>query len=159
MTPHSPQPTAVPEMAAARPPAVWPYKRSRCSRKLSPAVEDTPTEQWFVAILVFESRIVEDPTDYEPKVDVQYRLVRAVDAESAYARALALGRREQHSYKNPDGETCEWVFAGLQDLRWVDDQELGHGAQVYGFIEDGVASECVVAKDQLTEFRGRSAAD
>ena len=122
-------------------------------------MENTPTEQWYIAILVFESRIVEDPSDDDTSVDVQYRLVRAVDAESAYARALALGRRDQHSYKNPDGETCEWVFAGLQDLRWVDDQELGHGAEVYGFIEDGVASERVVPKDELTEFRGRSAAD
>jgi hypothetical protein len=54
---------------------------------------------------------------------------------------------------------CEWVFVGLEDLRLVDDQELGHGAEVYGFIEDGVASERVVPKDELTEFRGRPAAD
>ena len=139
--------------------AVGPYKRNPRSRKLSSAVENRPAEQWFVAVLVFESRIVEDPTDYDPQVDVQYRLVRAVDAESAYARALALGRREKCSYKNPDGETCEWVFAGLQDLRCVDDQDLGHGAEVYGFIEEGVASDRVVAKDELTEFLGRSAAD
>jgi len=122
-------------------------------------VKTTPTEQWFIAVLVFESRIVEDPADYDASVDVQYRLVRAVDAETAYERALALGKRDQHSYKNCDGNTCEWFFAGLEDLRMVDDQELGHGAEVYGFIEDGAASDRVVPKDQLTEFRGRSAAD
>jgi hypothetical protein len=117
-------------------------------------VATTPIEQWFVAVLVFESRIVEDPAD-NASVDVQYRLVRAVDAESAYERALALGKREHRSYKNCDGNTCEWVFAGLEDLRLVDDQELGHGAEVYGFIEEGVASDRVVPKDELTEFRGR----
>ena len=75
-------------------------------------MDTAPTEQWFVAVLVFESRIVEDPAD-DASVDVQYRLVRAVDAETAYERALAIGKREQHSYKNCDGNTCEWFFAGL----------------------------------------------
>ena len=120
---------------------------------------NTPTEQWFIAVLVFESRIVEDPADNDASVDVQSRLVRAVDAESAYERALALGKRERVSYENADGNTCEWVFAGLEDLRLVDDQELGHGAEIYGFIEKGVASDRVVPKDELTEFSGRPAAD
>ncbi len=122
-------------------------------------METIPVEQWFIAVLVFESRIVEDPDNDGPSVDVQYRLVRAVDAESAYERALALGRREQVSYENCDGNTCEWTFIGLEDLREVDDQELGHGAEVYGFIEKGLASDRVVPKDELTEFRGRPAAD
>jgi hypothetical protein len=122
-------------------------------------VETTPTEQWFIAVLVFESRIVEDPADADASVDVQYRLVRAVDAESAYERAMALGKRERVSYENADGNTCEWVFAGLEDLRLVDDQELGHGAEVYGFIEKGSAFERVVPKEELSEFRGRPAAD
>ncbi len=52
---------------------------------------------------------------------MQYRLVRAADAETAYERALALGRRGQHSYENCNGDTCEWMFAGLEDLREVDD--------------------------------------
>jgi hypothetical protein len=122
-------------------------------------VANTPTEQWFIAILVFGSRIVADATDDDARVDVQYRLVRAADAESAYERALALGRREQHSYKNCDGHMCEWTFAGLEDLRAVDDQNLGHGSEVYGFIEKGAAMDRVVTKDELTEFRGRPTTD
>ena len=120
---------------------------------------DAPTEQWFIAVLVFESHVVGEAAGGECRVDVQYRLVRAADAESAYARALALGKRGQHSYENCDGDTCRWVFAGLEDLRVVDDQELGHGAEVYGFIEEGAASERVVPKNELTEFRGRSGAE
>ena len=122
-------------------------------------METIPTEQWFIAVLVFESHIVGDPADDDARVDVQYRLVRAADVESAYERAIALGKRGQHSYANSEGKTCEWFFAGLEDLRAVDDQDLGHGAEVYGFIENGTASERVVPKEELTEFRGRSAAD
>jgi hypothetical protein len=120
---------------------------------------NAPTEQWFIAVLVFESRIVGDAAADGCGVDVQYRLVRAADAESAYERALALGKRGQHAYENCDGDTCQWVFAGLEDLRVFDDQELGHGAEVYGFIEEGSASERVVPKKELTEFRGRSGAE
>jgi hypothetical protein len=123
------------------------------------AVEATPSERWFIAVLVFESRIVEDPSDDDASVDVQYRLVRAVDADSAYQRAMALGKGERVRYENVDGNTCEWVFAGLEDLRLVDDQELEHGSEIYGFIEKGVASARVVTKDKLSEFRGRPAAD
>jgi hypothetical protein len=108
---------------------------------------------------VFESRFVGDAADDGCSVDVQYRLVRAADAESAYQRAVALGKRGQLAYENGNGETCQWVFAGLEDLRLVDDQELGHGAEVYGFIEEGSASERVVPKSELTEFRGRPGAE
>ncbi len=87
---------------------------------------------------------------------MQYRLIRAVDAESAYERAIALGHRERVSYENCDGNTCEWVFRGLEDLRAVDDSNLGHGTEIYGFIEPGEAADRVVDKDDLTEFRGRS---
>jgi hypothetical protein len=44
---------------------------------------------------LFESRIVEPAGSGDARVGVQYRLVLAADAESAYQRALALGRREQ----------------------------------------------------------------
>lgn len=114
-----------------------------------------PVESWYVAVLVFESRVVEDPADDDTRVDVQYRLVRAGDAASAHERAMALGRGGEHSYRNADGNTCQWLFAGLQDLRLVDDQVLAHGSEIYGFIEKGAASERVVPKLELTEFRDR----
>jgi hypothetical protein len=114
-----------------------------------------PTEHWFIAVLVFESRILQELSNDDPSVDVQYRLVRAADAESAYERAVALGKRGEHAYANCNGDTCAWAFAGLEDLRLVDDQDLGHGAEVYGFIEKGAAVERVVPKGALTEFRGR----
>ena len=120
---------------------------------------NTPTEQWFVAVLVFASRVGGNAADDDLAVDVQYRLVRAVDAASAYDRAVALGKRGEHSYENAEGDTCEWTFAGLEDLRLVDDQELGHGAEIYGFIERGVASERVVPKNELTAFQDGPAAD
>ena len=85
-------------------------------------------------------------------MDVQYRLIRAVDAESAYQRARATGKRGEVSYTNGDGNMCRWDFAGLEDLRLVDDQDLQHGSEIYGFIETGRASDRVVCKSELTVF-------
>jgi hypothetical protein len=111
-----------------------------------------PQEQWFVAVLVFESSIQEAWSD--PTVDVQYRLIRAIDAETAYDRARVLGEHGEHSYENPYGQTCVWTFKGLADLQEVMD-ELAHGAEIYGFIEDGTAEDHIVPREQLTVFLGR----
>ena len=114
-------------------------------------------QHWYVAVLVFES-IVDHKGDYTPKTDVQYRLIRAMDAEAAYRRALELGAAERCSYKNPYGETCTWKFAGLEDLQEVVEGTLGDGVEVYGFIEDGPAKRRVVQRKQLTAFLGRDGA-
>lgn len=103
-------------------------------------MDTEPAESWFVAILVYESRII-GATDHEPSVDVQFRLIRAADVGSARAAALELGEHERTSYLNPAGETCEWWFAGLEDLKQVSDQLLEHGSELYGFIERGRAAD------------------
>jgi len=105
---------------------------------------------WYVAVLVLESSIVEGRSD--PSVDVQFRLIRAPDAETAYERALALGREGEHSYENPYGQTCVWTFKGMKDLQEVIEDELADGVEVYGFIEDGTSVDHVVPKAQLTIF-------
>jgi hypothetical protein len=105
---------------------------------------------WYVAVLVLESSIAEGPSG--PLVDIQFRLIRAPDAESAYERALTLGRDAEHSYENPYGQTCAWTFRGLKDLEEVIEDELGDGVEVYGFIEDGAAEDYILPKEQLAVF-------
>jgi hypothetical protein len=107
--------------------------------------------QWYVAVLVLESSIVERWS--ESSVDVQFRLIRAPDAESAYERALALGREAERAYENPYGQTCAWTFKGLKDLQEVIDDELVDGVEIYGFIEDGTAADHVLPKEALTVFQ------
>src|SRR4051794_12393381 len=113
-----------------------------------------PAERWYVAILVYKSQINSLPDDPDTSIDIQYRLVRAVDAETAYVRSLALGRRGEREYVVEDG-ICRWIFKGLEDLQEAQDQELGHGAEIYGFIQEGRGEDRVVSKSQLTEFLNR----
>jgi hypothetical protein len=112
---------------------------------------DLPSDlHWFVAVLIFESSIEDAWSD--SSVDIQFRLIRAADADQAYERAHYLGQAEESAYENPYGQTCVWSFKGLKDLQEVLDDELADGVEVYGVIEPGTARDHVVEKDQLTAF-------
>jgi Domain of unknown function (DUF4288) len=124
----------------------------------------SPKENWFVAVLVFESGIRGENNDlqdeaFKPLVDLQFRLVRASDPTTAYERALVIGKRAEHAYENTYGETCSWAFKGLKDLQEVKGDEPGDGVEVYGLITDGTAENHVVAKDRLTGLLGRAPQD
>ncbi len=114
-------------------------------------MSENTQESWYVAVLVVESSVGGRATT-DPLIDLQYRLVRAVGAEDAHRKALALGDSTEHSYENSDGETVHWRFAGLHDLREVDDQQLEHGAEVYSSMHRRAAQHYVVEKHRLAEF-------
>src|SRR5690348_13603996 len=104
----------------------------------------------YVAVLVLESMI--DALSAEsPLVDHQIRLVEAVNADSAYERALFLGRSEEHTYTNADGKRVHWAFRGLHDLCELD-SAVGDGVEIYSFRRDASDSLPVVAKDRLSVF-------
>jgi hypothetical protein len=107
--------------------------------------------RWYVAVLVMQSEITTDPPT-DPLVDLEYRLVRAPGDEEAYDSAIALGRSAELSYENPDGETVNWVFKGLHDLQEIFDSELGHGTEVYYWLEFRPAEDFVTEKSRLTLF-------
>jgi hypothetical protein len=87
------------------------------------------TERWYVAVAVVASRV--DGLPHDPLVDLQLRLIRATDDEQAYRRAIEVGSRLGHSYRNAEGTEVVWEFRGLRDLRQLDHEELSHGAEVY----------------------------
>jgi hypothetical protein len=116
-----------------------------------------PDLHWFVAVLVFESSI---PGGWsEPSVDIQFRLVRAADAEAAFERAVHLGKQGEHAYENAYGQMCVWTFKGLKDLDDVLAEEFVDGVEIYGFIEKGSADDHVAPKYQLTAFSQGSVDD
>src|SRR6266487_3045084 len=107
--------------------------------------------RWFVGILVVRSR-VNDKTGADPLVDLQYRVIHSVDLEAAYTRALELGRQAGQSYRNAAGAEVTWEFAGLHDLREVDDRELSDGSEVYSHMVHGDPNGYVVPKEKLSAF-------
>lgn len=107
--------------------------------------------RWFVAVLVIRSR-VDDGVAGPPLLDLQYRLIRAPNAEGAYDRALELGRHAAHAYRNAAGKQVTWEFVGLRDLCEVDDEELADGTEVYGYTVRGEPDRFAVPKERLSVF-------
>ncbi len=107
--------------------------------------------RWFVSVLVVRSRVGMGGEPHTT-VDLQYRLIHAVDAESAYNRAVELGRATALSYQNSAGEDVSWEFAGLHHLHELDDAELTDGTEVYSRLVRDDPSNLVVPKGKLSVF-------
>lgn len=107
--------------------------------------------RWFVAVLVVRSR-VDGGAAETGLLDLQFRLIHATDAESAYIRALELGQQAAQSYRNADGNDVTWEFIGLNDLREVDDESLSDGTEVYSQLARDDEKNAVVPKEKLSVF-------
>ena len=106
--------------------------------------------RWFIAVLVVASEV--EPGVEGPLVDLQHRLIRATDPDTAHRRALELGALAQHSYRNAAGSEVTWRFAGLHDLREIDDHTLGDGSELYSTLVRRDPQQLAVPKDKLTAF-------
>jgi hypothetical protein len=74
--------------------------------------------------------LVDDGTPRQRNTcDCQHVVVRARDYEDAFARALAIGKREETRYKNAKGRWVRWALVEIQSLkclgRSIDGQEVG----------------------------------
>jgi hypothetical protein len=86
----------------------------------------------------------------------QIHLIRAPDADTAYKKAMDLGKKREHSYKNVYDETVSWTFLGLEDLAELDGQ-LRDGIEIrYRFFRHKDPISLVSAKDNLFGFRGNA---
>ncbi len=108
-------------------------------------------KKWFLAALVVSSR-VDDGGDRAPLIDLQYKLIQAIDAEAAYRRAVELGAEEAHDYENDAGVRVHWEFAGLNDLHEIEVGHLRDGVEVYSQMERSDPRELVSPKEQLRVF-------
>jgi hypothetical protein len=84
---------------------------------------------WYVATLIMRCRVNGDETG-PWTCDEQIRLLQASDEETAYQKALALGKDEEHAYANTYDQTVSWEFVGLAGLDEVLDQSLHDGCEI-----------------------------
>jgi len=106
---------------------------------------------WFMAVLVRGSHL-DGVLDEEKLGDLLYRLIEASDAETAYQKAMQLGKESADTYSDDDGQTYSLEFLGLADLTEIEAARLEDGVEVYSQILPGKPSEMVVEKLELTVF-------
>lgn len=106
--------------------------------------------QWFVATLVIQCVLADDDGPY--MCDEQIRLIHATDAESAYQRAIELGKGEETNYIGGTGETVNWKFVGLENLQELEEQ-IADGVEIRSRLFGHDSPEDLVrAKDRLSVF-------
>ena len=108
---------------------------------------------WYVATLILQCK-VEGHDKLLKLVDEQVRVLRAIDIETAYKKAVQLGKQGEISYENVFGEIVHWNFVGLGDLEELPfDDEIKDGTEVkYRLFRKKDPHRLVRAKDELTVF-------
>ena len=105
---------------------------------------------WYTAVLVRGAH-VDGVLDEDRLGDMLYKLIQAPDAESAYARACALGTTAKDGYKDRDGAAVTFEFIGLADLMELPGPP-GPDAEVYSQLIAKRPSRMLVKKSELTVF-------
>ncbi len=75
--------------------------------------------KWYIATLIIQAKVGKN-TSGSWMCDEQIHLLRAPDEETAYTKAIELGKNKEHSYQNEADETVSWEFIGLADLEELD---------------------------------------
>lgn len=83
--------------------------------------------EWYLAELVVKITVADDPRNV---VHQNLVLIRADSAEEAYEKAIQLGKKEEISYKNPEGKDVHFRFEGVSDLVDIWSGELEDGAEL-----------------------------
>ena len=106
---------------------------------------------WYVAELIIQCRVGR-LRKRRTLYDRQVKVLRAPTNEAAYARALELGKAENHSSKNSAGETVVWHFLGLANLEALHEKRISDGTEIHSRLECGDPKTAVRPKRALTVF-------
>jgi len=86
-------------------------------------------EKWYVAKLLMQSRVAGD-TIGPWTCDEQVRVLRSVDDDSAYQKAVRIGHDAEDSYQNTYGQTVTWEFVGVAELDELIDESIQDGTEI-----------------------------
>lgn len=92
---------------------------------------------WFLAKIVY--RIICGNGEHTPQFDEQLRLIEANDADSAFAKALAIGAQEQESFLDQQQHLVQWQFVNVSELYRI--SALIDGAELYAKVQEADNAE------------------
>ncbi len=100
--------------------------------------------RWYVATLLVRIRVEDDQPHEAYTCDEQIRVLRATNDTEAFEKAMALGRNEETSYKNGDGQSVFWEFVGLISLEPLMDDAIEDGTEIKSHLFSHVDSSSLV---------------
>ncbi len=63
--------------------------------------------------------------EYGYTQDIQIHIVQAADYESAFKKAIEIGKIEEHSYNNESGNKVKWAFKEVEAITSLGASVLG----------------------------------
>lgn len=109
---------------------------------------------WFVATIILKCKVAGEPvTEGEWTCIQQIHVIRAVNREVAYEKALEIGKAEGTSYLNDQGQLVRWEFVGLENVEELQSQVIRDGTEIWGRVFNTNDPEAlVVEKEGLAIF-------
>lgn len=103
--------------------------------------------KWWYTVIILSSSVRDDESGLRV-CEEQFRLVKAVDFDTAFEKSITLGKDQEHSYENIYGQTVNWEFIGLRELKEISD----------GIIDDGteIKSKIFKVDDPLSLIPGKN---
>ena len=106
---------------------------------------------WYVAEVIVQCQVGKS-RKRKTLYDRQIKVLRASTDEVAYERALALGKEENHFYRNSRGQRVSWEFVGLGNLETLHAKRISDGTEIHSRLENGSPESEVRRKHDLTVF-------
>ena len=88
--------------------------------------------KWYLVKIVY--RIVCGNGNHTPQFDEQLRLIDAPTEEEAFAKAAAIGKREEDIFCNDKQQLVQWQFVDVAELFCF--TQLIDGAELYSSINE-----------------------
>ncbi len=86
------------------------------------------------AVSLLFSLEVEAPNAPKPLRELSVHVVSAADETEAEARGQAIGKKQEHSYKNPQGDTVRDIFNAVVEVQELIDHHLFEGIEVASWM-------------------------
>lgn len=88
---------------------------------------------WYVVTVILKCEIHGQPTLPDEWSCIQsVYLIRASSADDAYDKAIVLGKNQETSYQNSDGEVVDWKFVGLENVEELSQRSITNNIEVWG---------------------------
>ena len=94
----------------------------------------------YLSKLVFN--ILIDNENKTQQFDEQIRIIQALDLESAFLKAKALGKKEEETFMNAKKQLVSWKFIDVMDIYPL--QEFKDGEQVYSSTHEIADSDAFI---------------
>ena len=85
---------------------------------------------WYSALIIYES----DVAGFADPLPIREESIRVILADSdsfAWSKAEEVGRQNEHSFKNEQGELVTWRFVEVVEVQDLCEEQLTDGLEVY----------------------------